>query len=181
VLRGAGIEPEVVVSGVDEDATGLGTTPEIVVELARRKARAVAAGIRDALVIGCDSLLDLDGEAIGKPGDEAAARILWRRLQARPATLHTGQVVIDTSTGTESTRHSASTIFFAALDDSEVEDYLRTGEPFAVAGGFTLDGRGGAFVSRVEGDPNGVLGLSTALLREQFEELGYRLSAIWRS
>jgi septum formation protein len=178
VLHSAGLEPEVLVSGVDEDDVA-GTTAEIVLELAERKARAVRATAGDALIIGCDSLLDLDGEALGKPGSPAAAAALWHRLAGRTGTLHTGQVLLDGGSGSCARRLVSSSIAFAAPHEAEIAAYVASGEPTEVAGGFTIDGRGAAFVRRVEGDPNGVLGLSSAMLRDQLAELGFALTDLW--
>ena len=178
-LRSAGIHPEVMVSGVDESTV---TTPDpvgLAVELATRKARAVAETVSDAIVIGCDSVLELDGEMHGKPLDADEATIRWRAMRGRSGVLHTGHCLIDTRTGTEVARSADTTVHFADLTDAEIDAYVATGEPLLVAGGFTLDGLGGAFVTGIEGDPHTVVGISLPLLRTMFSELGFSWTDLW--
>ena len=176
-LRRAGLDPEVIVSGVDEDGVTADSTSALVGLLADLKAQAVAAELDGAaLVLGCDSLLELDGEAVGKPGPAEVAAERWRRLRGRSGTLHTGHRLIDTRTGT-STGHIASTVVhFAAVTDAEIEHYCASGEPETVAGAFTIDGLGGWFVDRVDGDPHTVVGVSLPALRRMLHELGHQLA-----
>ena len=175
-LRRAGLDPEVIVSGVDESAVRADSTASLVAELAWLKASAVAEQVDGpALVIGCDSLLELDGESLGKPGTADEARRRWQAMRGRSGVLHTGHAVIDTAG--ESVRETASTVVrFAEVSDAEIELYCRTGEPLQVAGAFTVDGLGGWFVESVEGDYHNVVGLSLPLLRRLLAELGYGLS-----
>jgi septum formation protein len=180
VLRRAGLRPEVLVSNVDEDELGAAnpaaTTAELAGMLAAAKARDVAANIEGhALVLGCDSLLDLDGEALGKPGSAAAAADRWRGLRGRAATLHTGHCLRDTGTGAEVCDVAATTVRFGDISDEEIDMYCATGEPAGVAGAFTIDGLGGWFVDGVDGDHHNVIGLSLPLLRRQLATLGYAL------
>lgn len=178
-LRGAGVEPEVIVSDVDEDPVTAPTTGELVSELAMLKATAVAGRVEGgALVLGCDSMLDLDGQALGKPGTPAVARERWRSLRGRTGTLHTGHHLIDTGADRFAARSVATTVRFADVTDTEIDAYCGTGEPVAVAGAFTIDGLGGWFVEGVDGDPHNVVGLSLPTLRAMLYELGHDLAAI---
>ena len=202
-LRAAGIEPVVRVSGVDEDAVlaqaaalvGAQLHPaDAVLALARAKADAVAASLDadepdahgvalpdDLVVLGCDSLLELDGEALGKPVDAADAIARWRRMRGRSGVLHTGHWLVDTRDGaTGSTGATASTlVHFADLSDAEIDAYVATGEPLAVAGAFTIDGIGGPFVAGLEGDHHTVVGLSLPLLRDLLGRLGVLVPELW--
>jgi septum formation protein len=179
-LRAAGLDPEVVVSGVDESEVS-GTPEEVALELARRKARAVAVrfGEPGTYVLGCDSVLELDGQSLGKPGDAETARRRWREMRGREGLLHTGHCVIEAEGNREVARGAATVVRFADLDDEEVDAYVATGEPLAVAGAFTIDGLGGAFVTGVEGDPHNVVGVSLPLLREMLRDLGVRWPDLW--
>jgi nucleoside triphosphate pyrophosphatase len=177
-LRNAGIAPEVIVSGVDE-STVSGPPTDVALTLAVRKAMAVAPRCRDALVLGCDSVLELDGVALGKPDDRADAVARWRRMRGRSATLHTGHCLIDTSTDRQTATVASTIVQFADVTDEEITAYVDTGEPLVVAGAFTIDGLGGAFVERIEGDPHNVVGLSLPLLRELVHELGHRWTDLW--
>ena len=179
-LRAAGLDPEVVVSGVDESSVVLDDPEALSVALAELKARSVAAGLSDALVIGCDSVLELDGEIHGKPGTPAAAARRWRAMRGRSGVLHTGHCLVDTATGRELARAARTVVHFADLDDEEVSAYVATGEPLHVAGAFTIDGLGGAYVTGIEGDPHTVVGIGLPLLREMLAELGHPWHALWR-
>jgi septum formation protein len=178
-LRAAGLSPTVVVSGVDEAAVRLSDPVELSLELARRKAVAVADGQRDALVIGCDSVLELDGAVHGKPASAAEAVARWRQMRGRSGVLHTGHWVVDTRTGRSVGRAAGTTVSFAALSDEEVDAYVGSGEPLHVAGAFTLDGLGGAYVTGIEGDPHNVVGISLPLLRDLLGELGVTWHSLW--
>ena len=174
LLRQAGLDPEVAVSGVDEsDVTG--PPYDVALTLAVRKAMAVVPRYVDALVLGCDSVLDLDGEALGKPVDAAAAVERWRRMRGRSGALHTGHCLVDTRTGRDCAEVASTTVHFADLSDEEIDAYVATGEPLRVAGAFTIDGLGGPFVDGVEGDPHNVVGLSLPLLRRMLAEVGSSL------
>ncbi|HTY70863.1 MAG TPA: Maf family protein [Actinomycetes bacterium] len=180
VLRAAGVSPEVVVSGVDED--GVDGPPEAVaLELARRKARAVADRLADpdAVVVGCDSVLDLDGTAYGKPADAAEARLRWRMMRGRDGVLRTGHCVIHR--GQEAAAAASTVVRFADVGDDEIDAYVASGEPLRVAGAFTLDGLGGWFVDGVDGDPSNVVGLSLPLLRRMLAQAGVAVTDVWRT
>jgi septum formation protein len=180
-LRDAGVVPEVIASDVDEEAVsarvpGAGTA-ELVSQLAVAKASAVAASLTTvALILGCDSLLELDGRAFGKPGTAEAAREQWQQLRGRTGVLHTGHCLIDTRAARRITRAVATRVHFARLSDEEIETYCATDEPVSVAGAFTVDGLGGWFVDSVHGDHHNVVGLSLPALRRMLHQLGYRLT-----
>jgi septum formation protein len=178
-LRRAGVDPEVVVSGVDEDSITLDDTAELVVQLAELKALSVADRIAGAaLVLGCDSMLELDGRPLGKPGSVEAAALRWRQMRRRTGTLHTGHCLVDTSTGRRAVRGVDTRVRFGDLTDAEIDAYCATGEPTAVAGAFTVDGLGGWFIDGVDGDHHNVVGVSLPALRGLLRELGHSLRDI---
>jgi septum formation protein len=179
VLRGAGLDPKVVVSGVDESSFTASTTAELVQRLATAKATAVADSARDAIVIGCDSMLDLDGRALGKPSSPAQARARWHEMAGRTGTLCTGHCVIDTRTGQRESAVGETTVRFGTPSEAEIDAYVATGEPLHVAGAFTLDGRGGWFVAGIDGDHGNVLGISLPLLRALLAKLGIGVTTLW--
>ena len=179
-LRAAGVEPLVIVSGVDETQVADVPPVELALQLAELKCAAVAG--RDevpagALVLGCDSVLELDGEPFGKPEDAATARERWRTMRGRSGVLHTGHAL---QQGDRVAAATASTVVhFADLSDDEIDAYVATGEPLQVAGAFTVDGLGGAFVTGIEGDHHNVVGVSLPLLRDLVAELGHRWTSLW--
>jgi septum formation protein len=181
-LRAAGIEPEVIVSNVDEEAIEIADPAELSGTLARLKAEAVAAQLHDrpALVLGCDSVLGFAGEALGKPANPAEATQRWRAMRGRHGVLHTGHCLIDTATGKRAAATAATTVHFADVTDAEIAAYVASGEPLRVAGAFTIDGRSSAFVTRIEGDHGTVVGLSMPTLRELLAALGVPLTALWK-
>jgi septum formation protein len=181
VLQGAGIDPEVLVSGVDETTDEGLDTATVVEILAERKASAVSARRPDALVLGCDSLLDLDQMAFGKPGSAEHAAEMWRRLSGREATLFTGHCLIEPG-GRRRVRGTGRTaVRFGSPSDAEVAAYVASGEPMALAGAFSIDGRGAPFVDGVDGDPSNVIGLSLPLLRRMLADLGLAITDLWRT
>jgi septum formation protein len=180
-LRDAGLDPEVVVSGVDEDTVPVTEPSSYALKLAQLKAVAVAADHPRALVVGCDSVLELDGEILGKPADAEEAVARWQRMRGRAGVLHTGHCVIDTHREVWLGRAAATQVRFAHVSDEEIAAYVATGEPLAVAGAFTIDGLGGAFVSGITGDPHNVVGISVPLLRLMFDELGFEWTEFWKS
>jgi septum formation protein len=182
-LRSAGVEPEVVVSGVDESVVDDPDPASYVLALARLKAHAVRERLdpsRGGWVLGCDSMLALDGDLLGKPGDADQAVRRWRGMRGRTGVLHTGHCLLDLGRGTEVLRPVATTVHFADLSDDEIDAYVATGEPLQVAGGFTIDGLGGGFVTGIEGDHHNVVGLSLPALREMLGELGVPWTSLWR-
>jgi septum formation protein len=183
LLRQAGLAPHVVVSDVDESTVQAPRVAEQVALLASAKAAAVAKRETDALVIGADSLLEFRGKPLGKPADAAQARERWQRMAGRSGVLHTGQALFDVREGAVVSRDIAvasTVVYFASPTPAELEAYLATGEPLAVAGAFTLDGLGAPFVRRVEGDPAAVVGLSLTVLRTQLGKRGLAISDLWR-
>jgi septum formation protein len=179
VLRAGGLAPEVIVSGVDEDDV-TGSTDQVALVLAQRKAAAVAEALDGpALVLGCDTVLDVDGHTRGKPADLDEARAWWRSVAGRAAVLHTGHCVIDTAAGAMASGVASTVVHYGTPTDAEIEAYLATGEPLAVAGGFTIDGYAAPFVDRLEGDHGTVLGLSLPLLRRLLTELGHQITDLW--
>jgi septum formation protein len=180
VLRSAGLEPEVIVSGVDETTYSAGSTSELTGMLAAAKATEVAGRRRGGLVIGCDSLLDIDGAAYGKPASAAEAAARWDRMSGRTGILYTGHCVIDASTGRSASAVAGTTVRFGTPTQDEIAAYVTTGEPLHVAGGFTLDGYGGWFVDSIDGDHGNVLGISLPLLRSLLAELNIAVTSLWR-
>jgi septum formation protein len=196
LLQAAGVEPEVIVSGVDEDAVS-GPPGELALVLAEHKARAVAdqlalttddASSGPILVLGCDSVLERDGAAFGKPVDAADAVARWRDMRGQEGVLHTGHCLIalgHQGSGRGGSGHrsisalASATVRFGSPSDAEIEAYVATGEPLSVAGGFTLDRLGGWFVDGIDGDPGTVLGLSLPLLRRLLADLGIEVPALW--
>jgi septum formation protein len=179
-LRDAGVVPEVIVSAVDEDAVTAtlprAGTAELAQELAIAKAQAVAATLDGAaLVLGCDSMVELGNRAIGKPGTAQAAREQWERLRGSTGVLHTGHCLIDTRTGCRLATAVATTVHFGELTDEEIEWYCASAEPLSVAGAFTVDGLGGWFIDGVDGDHHNVVGLSLPALRRMLQVFGYGL------
>lgn len=206
-LVAAGVTPTVLVSAVDEDAVlaaghqryGALDPADAVLLLAQAKAEDVARTLEamDAaaveigapvwadLVVGCDSMLEIDGEIFGKPVDAAAATARWQAMRGRTGMLHTGHWVIDLRDaedgGTRGTlgATSSTVVRFAELTDAEIAAYVATGEPLAVAGAFTIDGLGGAFITGIDGDHHGVVGLSLPLLRELLAQVGVSWTDLW--
>jgi septum formation protein len=194
VLRAAGVEPVVHVSGVDEDAIAASLTEpapaDLVAALAKAKAEAVVPAIAqahpDAVVIGCDSMLVMDGpngrEVVGKPHTEDVARTRWASMAGGSGELVTGHAVVRLARGQPERRAvgaEGTTVRFASPSAAELDAYLATGEPLAVAGGFTLDGLGGWFVNGVDGDPSSVIGISLPLTRKLLAEVGVSVVDLW--
>lgn len=190
VLNHAGVHPHVLVSGVDEDAIIAGMPDaahaEVVTALAVAKARDVAARLpadiaADCVVVGCDSMLLLDGELRGKPGTAEAAHAQWTAMAGRSGELLTGHCVIRSTAGghREVAESGCTTVHFSQPAPADLDAYIAGGEPLFVAGSFTLDGRGGWFVDRIEGDPSNVIGLSLPLLRRMLADLGVSVASLW--
>lgn len=181
LLRQAGLAPHVIVSGVDEDALDADTPAELALVLAEAKAAVVAAlpEAAGALVVGCDSVLELDGEALGKPADAEEATARWKSMRGRVGVLRTGHCVIDTASGARVSATASTTVRFGEPSDAEVAAYVASGEPLHVAGAFTLDGRSAPFIDGIDGDPGNVIGLSLPLLRSLLGELGVSITDLW--
>lgn len=186
-LRAAGIDPIIKATGIDEPAVldaarggGPLTPAESVQVLAEAKARAAAsdhAGVAD-LILGCDSMLELGGEGLGKPRSPEVARERWLRMRGRTGSLHTGHFVI-TSDGRAASATASTEVTFAPLTDTEIDAYIATGEPLEVAGAFTIDSLGGAFITGINGDHHAVVGVSLPLLRVMLGDLGYSWPSLW--
>jgi len=197
-LRRAGIEPVVIVSDVDEDAVLAEAHDQSparqVTLLAEAKARDVAQRLRSGtvaapvgstdgvVILGCDSMLELDGQIMGKPGDAATARSRWKQMRGRRGILHTGHWLLASHGGPaarEAHGASATVVHFADITDAEIDAYVATGEPLRVAGGFTIDGLGGPFITGLEGDHHGVVGVSLPLLRTLLAAVGVGITDLW--
>ncbi|TFV58642.1 septum formation inhibitor Maf [Mycobacterium sp. PS03-16] len=192
VLRQAGVEPVVIVSGVDEDAVIAALGPDappdqVVCALAEAKAADVVGKVpadvaADCVVVGCDSMLLLDGRLSGKPGTVAAARAQWQTMAGRTGELYTGHCVVRLRGGVARQRAveaASTTVRFGVPSPADLDGYLASGEPLGVAGGFTLDGLGGWFVDGVDGDPSNVIGLSLPLMRRLLAEMGLPMPRVW--
>ena len=185
LLQSAGLRPEVIVSGVDESAITRPTVRELTLALATAKAGTVARQADAGLVIGCDSLLEvpgvpeLAGRGLGKPASAARAADLWRAMAGQSGTLFTGHCVIDAASGASASEAGATQVRFGRPSESELAAYVASGEPLRVAGGFTIDGRGGWFVDEIRGDHGNVLGLSLPLLRRLLAQLGVEVTDLW--
>jgi septum formation protein len=194
VLRQAGVEPSVVVSGVDEHAIVAGLGPDaapgdVVRSLAEAKAEHVVtlldvAVATDCVVVGCDSMLYLDGRLVGKPTSIDAARREWQSMGGRSGQLHTGHCLIRLADGKVTHRAAESfvaTVYFATPAPADLDAYLASGESLGVAGAFTIDGLGGWFVDRIEGDPSNVIGLSLPHTRALLQQVGVSIAELWAS
>ncbi len=195
LLRDAGINPFVIAPNVDEERVAemamaggfISNTADLVLLLAKAKAEAVVTNplAQDALIIGCDSALDLDGEALGKPHLAEVAIERWKNMRGRSGRLYTGHWLIDNRNGgampPANGKATNTVVHFANLSDEEIVAYVGTGEPLKVAGAFTIDGLGGAFIKAIEGDAHTVVGLSLPTLRELCIGLGVDYPSLWRS
>ena len=176
LLQSSGIEPVIMVSGVNEDDPSYkALTPrEMVIALAIVKAHTVRALIDfPALIIGCDSTFEFQGKSLGKPETSENALERARKLSGNSGMLHTGHCIIDTEKGIEISDVASTEVFFADMSEKEIQDYVATGEPLNVAGGFTLDGLSAPFITRIDGESSNVIGLSLPLLRKAIISLGY--------
>jgi septum formation protein len=183
LLSDAGINFETIAPGVDEDAMVELLKPQSAAELtgmlAKAKAEAVSAQFETSLVLGCDSALEFEGEILGKPLVKEVAIERWLKMRGKFGVLHSGHHLIDTSSSKGTTLVTQTKVHFANLSDSQIEKYVLTGEPLNVAGAFTIDGLGGAFVERIEGDYHTVVGLSLVGLRQMVTELGHEYLDLW--
>jgi septum formation protein len=186
-LRAAGVEPEVLVSGVDESAVDATRAETLAGTLARMKAEAVAGRLRiqppvphgRRLVLGCDSVLAFDGAILGKPADATEAVRRWHAMRGREGVLHTGHCLIDLESGKNAEAVSGTVVRFADVNDAEINAYVATGEPISVAGAFTIDGLGGWFLESISGDAGTVIGVSLPTLRRLLAEHGVTVADLW--
>jgi septum formation protein len=183
LLQEAGFDPVVIVSDVDEDALAAEIADPF--ELVRRLAEAKAEGVagfaeRDALVVGCDSMLQFGEQILGKPRTEDEALARWRAMRGGAGTFLTGHCVIDTTAGRSVSDVAATTVRFGNPTDDELAAYIASGEPLRVAGAFTLDGRSAPFIDGIDGDHGNVIGLSLPLFRHLLGHLGVEVTSLWR-
>lgn len=193
LLRAGGIEPITISPGVDEEAVAaraesmglISNSQDLVLILAKAKAEAVLGhpDAQNAIVIGCDSALEFGGKTLGKPHEPEVARARWKELRGNSGTLHSGHWLIDNRSGETmppaTGKTSSTVVHFANISDAEIDAYVATGEPLKVAGAFTVDSLGGAFISRIEGDTHTVIGLSLPTLRELSQVLGVEYTSFW--
>lgn len=180
LLQNAGIEPTVRHSDFDESQVQLSDPAELVQILAQRKAETVATQFPDALVLGCDSVLSVNGEIHGKPADVSEAIARWQIMRGNVGDLYTGHALIDTKQGKTLVQLQVTRVYFADVSDRQIAAYVATGEPLKCAGCFALEGRGGLFVEKLEGCHSNVIGLSLPLLRRMLGELGYDVTNFWQ-
>jgi len=193
LLRASGIEPEIVLPDADEEALTQAAKREnpdlnaeqLVSLLAKAKAESVLANraTHGALVLGGDSALEFQGQILGKPHEPEVAIKRWQSLSGNHGVLHSGHYLVDNrfpNNPVGSSMVSSTKVFFAKLSDQEIRDYVATGEPLKVAGAFTIDGLGGAFIDRIEGDSHTVVGLSLKVLRELAAGFGVHYPSFWR-
>jgi septum formation protein len=185
VLRQAGIDPIVQVSGVDEDAVQAAlpnaSHQELVTALARTKAQAVAEVTehKDAVIVACDSMLSINGEILGKPGTPERARQRWAAMAGNSGELLTGHAVVVLENGKEAADWESTTVRFSKPTEAELDAYIASGEPLQVAGGFTIDGKGGWFVDGIDGNASSVIGISLPLTRRLLTEVGISVTTLW--
>jgi septum formation protein len=179
LLQTAGINPLVEHSNFDESQVQIFEPRELVETLALKKAETVAARHSDALVLGCDSLLLVDGEVYGKPESEQQAIARWQKMRGNKGILYTGHSLIDLRQNQTVIRCSLTKVYFANISDDTIKAYVNTGEPLKCAGSFALEGKGGLFVEKIEGCHSNVIGLSYPLLRQMLEQLGYQVTDFW--
>jgi septum formation protein len=180
VLREAGFNPEVVVSGVSEDVGDIDTARAVVM-LAERKGAAVAGGLPDALILACDSMLELEGLSLGKPASPTEAREMWQRLSGNTGILHTGHCLLHTGTNTSISQLDSTIVRFGTPTEAEIRAYVASGEALSLAGAFSIDGRAAPFVDGIEGVPSNVLGVSLPVVRRMLNEVGVMITELWRS
>lgn len=179
LLQSAGIEPVVCPSDYDESQIQLSDPAALVQTLAQRKAETVAAQFESALILGCDSLLLVNGEIYGKPANPTEAIARWQKMRGTFGDLYTGHTLIDLSQRRTLVRCQVTRVYFAQVSDRVIEAYVATGEPLKCAGCFALEGKGGLFVEKIAGCHSNVIGLSLPLLRFLLEQLGYDVTDFW--
>lgn len=179
LLRMIGIEPIVHKSDYDESLINHPQPTELVNTLAQKKAEIVAQYYDNALVLGCDSLLEVDGEIYGKPDNEEMAIARWQYMSGKMGKLYTGHALIDTKNQHQMIKCGITNVYFASVTDEEIKAYVATGEPLNCAGCFALEGKGGVFIEKIEGCHSNVIGLSLPLLRKMLIDLGCDISTFW--
>lgn len=179
LLQMAGIEPIICTSNFDESQIQLDDTADLVNTLAKCKAETVADRFEDALILGCDSVLELNGEVYGKPESPTEAIARWQNMRGKQGHLYTGHILIDRRQNQSLIRCAITKVYFAQISDQTIVDYVQSGEPLKCAGSFALEGRGGLFVEKIEGCHSNIIGLSLPLLRQMLDELGYNVTNFW--
>lgn len=179
LLQMAGIEPIVRVSDFDESQVKLSNPQQLVNTLAQSKAQMVASQFESALIMGFDSVLDVNGEIYGKPADANEAIARWHKMSGMVGELYTGHALIDLVQNQTSVHCQITRVYFAQMSDRAIKAYVATGEPLKCAGGFALEGRGGLFVEKIEGCHSNIIGLSLPLLRQMLSQLGYDVTDFW--
>lgn len=180
LLQNAGIAPVVCPSDFDESQIQLSEPESLVQTLAQRKAETVATQFESALILGCDSVLLVNGEIHGKPANSQEAIARWQKMRGTQGALYTGHALIDSCQARTLVRCQVTRVYFAHVSDRQIEAYVATGEPLKCAGCFALEGRGGLFVDKIEGCHTNVIGLSLPLLREMLDQLGYDVTQFWQ-
>jgi septum formation protein len=179
LLQSVGINPLVCVSHFDESQIQLTDPIALVETLAQRKAEVVLEQVSNSLVLGCDSVLVIDGEIFGKPQNPTEAFTRWQQMRGNRGTLYTGHALIDQSQTKQVVRCGITQVYFGRVSDAQIQAYIATGEPLVCAGAFALEGKGSAFIDKIEGCHSNVIGLSLPLLRVMLAELSYDLSNYW--
>ncbi len=184
LLLEAGIKFRTLAPGVDEDEMVAIERPkgpeELTILLAKAKAQAISTAEVNSLVLGCDSALFFEGEILGKPLTHDVATARWKKMRGKSGVLYSGHHLIHGPTGAEVSLAAATEVHFATLSDQQIDQYVATGEPLQVAGAFTIDGLGGAFVEKISGDYHTVVGLSLVGLRKMMADLGLDYLSLWR-
>ena len=181
LLQTAGIEPIVRQSDFDESQVQLSDAETLVQTLALRKAETVAQQLSEALILGCDSVLEVVGEIHGKPASPEEAIARWQKMRGNVGNLYTGHAIMDQAQQKTLVRCGITQVYFANVSDRQIEAYVKTGEPLKCAGCFALEGKGGLFVEKIDGCHSNVIGLSLPLLRQMLDELGYDVIDFWEN
>ncbi|MBV5259751.1 septum formation inhibitor Maf [Synechococcus moorigangaii CMS01] len=180
LLQSIGLNPIVHVSNFDESQIQHDDPAQLVEALAAAKAKTVAQHRHNAVILGCDSVLYVQGEILGKPDSPAEAIARWQAMRGHYGLLYTGHALVDQTQGQNVIRHRITKVHFAAIDDATIAAYVASGEPLQCAGCFALEGKGGLFIEKIEGCHSNVIGLSLPLLREMLTQLGYGINTLWR-
>lgn len=180
LLQKAGIKPIVCKSNFDESQVQFDTPAKLVETLAWHKAQAVAPQFTDSLILGCDSVLALDGEIYGKPESSEVAIARWQNMRGKVGLLYTGHALLDQRQGKHIVHSGITKVYFSQISDRTIEAYVATGEPLKCAGAFAIDGQGALFIEKLEGCHTNVIGLSLPLLRQMLEDLNYNVTDFWQ-
>jgi septum formation protein len=181
LLEMAGIKVITIHSNFDESLIQLDDPLDLVQTLAQKKAETVLSQFTNSLILGCDSVLALDGEIYGKPQSPQEAIARWHKMKGNTGYLYTGHALIDQTQNQQVIRCGITKVYFAHLSDRQIEEYVNSGEPLACAGCFAIDGKGGLFIEKLEGCHSNVIGLSLPLLRQMLTHLNYHISDFWEN